>query len=229
MSSPHWREAPTEATHWDEIADVFCNVNGWWHKNQYVPVENKDWGTDRYTPRPVEAWFPIVRERCQVIESPGIYIECEILAKRCGDYIYYVPEKHTYGMLAAGAFRPIRTQAKTEPATTTWDGTGLPPVGSDQTVFVPSTAISAVGAMNSDSRWEVVAHRGDSVVVCIDEYGRGEYRASMVPARYCRHIPTQAQIDRTQLVKTLNQLRGETDVGVIADAIIEMGFRITKP
>ena len=124
---------------------------------------------------------------------------------------------------------PRYTPRPVEPATTTWDGTGLPPVGSDQTVFVPSTAISAVGAMNSDSRWEVVAHRGDSVVVCIDEYGRGEYRASMVPARYCRHIPTQAQIDRTQLVKTLNQLRGETDMGVIADAIIEMGFRITKP
>jgi hypothetical protein len=70
------------------------------------------------------------------------------LAKRCGDYIYYVPEKHAFGMLAAGAFRPIRTQA---------------------------------------------------------------------------------QIDRTQLVKTLNQLRGETDVGVIADAIIEMGFGVTKP
>ena len=134
-----------------------------------MPVENKDWGTDRYTPRPVES------------------------------------------------------------ATTTWDGTGLPPVGSDQTVFVPVTAISGVGALNSDSRWEVVAHRGDSVVVCIDEYGRREYRASMVPARYCRHIPTQAQIDRTQLVKTLNQLRGETDVGVIADSILELGFRIIKP
>jgi len=66
---------------------------------------------ERYTPRTVEAWFPIVGERCQVIELPGIYIECEILANRCGDYIYYVPEKHAYGMLAAGAFRPIRTQA----------------------------------------------------------------------------------------------------------------------
>ena len=169
MSNPDWTEAPEGATHYDCIADVFCTVDGWWHKNQYVPVENKDWGTDRYTPRPVES------------------------------------------------------------ATTTWDGTGLPPVGSDQTVFVPVTAISGVGALNSDSRWEVVAHRGDSVVVCIDEYGRREYRASMVPARYCRHIPTQAQIDRTQLVKTLNQLRGETDVGVIADSILELGFRITKP
>jgi len=52
MSNPDWTEAPDQATHWDEIADVFCSVNGWWHKNQYVPVENKDWGTDRYTPRP---------------------------------------------------------------------------------------------------------------------------------------------------------------------------------
>jgi len=132
----------------------------------------------------------------------------------------YITTNHLYWGDRHYIPRPV------EPATTTWDGTGLPPVGSDQTVFVPSTAISAVGAMNSDSRWEVVAHRGDSVVVCIDEYGRGEYRASMVPARYCRHIPTQAQIDRTQLVKTLNQLRGETDMGVIADAIIEMGFTL---
>jgi len=169
MSNPDWTEAPDQATHYDCIADVFCTVDGWWHKNQYLPVENNNLGTDRYTPRPVES------------------------------------------------------------ATTTWDGTGLPPVGSDQTVFVPVTAISGVGALNSDSRWEVVAHRGDSVVVCIDEYGRREYRASMVPARFCRHIPTQAQIDRTQLVKTLNQLRGETDVGVIADSILELGFRITKP
>ena len=169
MSNPDWTEAPEGATHYDCIADVFCTVDGWWHKNQYLPVENNNLGTDRYTPRPVES------------------------------------------------------------ATTTWDGTGLPPVGSDQTVFVPVTAISGVGALNSDSRWEVVAHRGDSVVVCIDEYGRREYRASMVPARFCRHIPTQAQIDRTQLVKTLNQLRGETDVGVIADSILELGFRITKP
>ena len=123
MSNPDWTEAPDQATHYDCIADVFCTVDGWWHKNQYVPVENKDWGTDRYTPRPVEAWFPIVGERCQVIEFPciyieceilGIYIECEILANRCGDYIYYVPEKHAYGMLAAGAFRPIRTQAQIE-------------------------------------------------------------------------------------------------------------------
>ena len=146
MSKPDWTEAPDDATHWDTVRDFFCSYAGYWYKGVLFDVNyHIDWNTDRYTPRPVEAWFPIVGERCQVIELPGIYIECEILANRCGDYIYYVPEKHTYGMLAAGAFRPIRTQAKTE---------------------------------------------------------------------------------RTQLLKTLNQLRGETDMGVIADAIIEMGFTL---
>ena len=140
MSNPDWREAPEGATHYDCNADVFCTVDGYWSckgKYYHMPCQMA-WGSERYTPRPVE------------------------------------------------------------PATTAWDGTGLPPVGSDQTVFVPSTAISAVGELNSDSRWEVVAHRGDSVVVCIDEYGLGVYRASMVPARYCRHIPTQAQRERQE-------------------------------
>ena len=149
MSKPDWTEAPDDATHWDTRGAVWCkHLYFWCYGRWNYEFEIHDLAEDRYTPRPVEAWFPIVGERCQVIELPGIYIECEILANRCGDYIYYVPEKHTYGMLAAGAFRPIRTQAKT---------------------------------------------------------------------------------DRTQLVTALNQLRGETDMGVIADAIIEMGFRITKP
>ena len=38
-----WTEAPDQATHYDCNADVFCTVDGLWHKNQYVPVENKDW------------------------------------------------------------------------------------------------------------------------------------------------------------------------------------------
>ena len=130
MSKPDWTEAPDDATHWDTRGAVWCkHLYFWCYGRWNYEGEIHDLAEDRYTPRPVEAWFPIVGERCQVIELPGIYIECEILANRCGDYIYYVPEKHTYGMLAAGAFRPIRTQAKTEPATTAWDGTGLPPVG----------------------------------------------------------------------------------------------------
>ena len=114
MTIPDWTEAPEGATHWDEIADCFCDDGGWWHKYKYVPVENVAWGTDRYTPRPAHEWEPIVGESCQVIELPGTYIKCEILANRHGDYIYYVPEKHGFGMLAAGAFRPARTQAQIE-------------------------------------------------------------------------------------------------------------------
>jgi hypothetical protein len=112
-----------------------------------------------------------------------------------------------------------------------WNGAGLPPVGSDQTVFVPSTAISAGGALNSDSRWEVVAHRGDSAVVCIDEYGRGEYRATMVPSRFCRPIRTQAHRERDEVVdealgflgyKTASQHEDATNAGWMKSALRKM-------
>jgi len=37
-----------------------------------------------------------------------------------------------------------------------------------------------------------------------------------------------SQTDRTQLVKALNQLRGETDMGVVADVILSIGFRLER-
>jgi hypothetical protein len=135
MSKPDWTEAPTEATHWDEIADVFCNVNGWWcqsrltfwHKNQYVLAENKDWGTDRYTPRPVEpattAWngtgFPPVGTKCE-----GVWLEVPDGGDRDFEGViikgYY--KKQVWFCTTNGEdithltenvdFRPIRTQAQ---------------------------------------------------------------------------------------------------------------------
>jgi hypothetical protein len=115
MSIPDWAEAPTGASHYDTYADCFCDINGWWRMGRYQVLKNQnEWGTSRYTPRPVEPWLPTVGAICQVIELPGAYIECEILANRHGDYIYYIPEKHGFGMLAAGAFRPARTQAQIE-------------------------------------------------------------------------------------------------------------------
>jgi hypothetical protein len=166
MSNPDWTEAPDQATHYDCNADVFCTVDGWWHKSQYVPVENKEWGTDRYTPRPVE------------------------------------------------------------PATTPWGGTGLPPVGVECRHHSGRIYV-VTGIANENTQ------RPDQYPVTIIyknvENGTVWSRPASEWARSFRPIRTQAQIDRTQLVKTLNQLRGETDVGVIADAIIEMGFRITKP
>jgi len=147
---------------------------------------------------------------------PGIYIECEILANRCGDYIYYVPEKHTYGMLAAGAFRPIRTQAKTEPATTAWDSAGLPPRGTIcECLFNDGWVKVVVLSVNGDEAW-----------VCRP---RGSHIVSKGLGNEFRPIRTQAQIDRALLTETLNCMRKETDVGVIADSILELGFRITKP
>ena len=55
MSNPDWTQAPTEATHYDTYANCFCDVNGWWRLGRYQVLKNQnEWGTERYTPRPVE-------------------------------------------------------------------------------------------------------------------------------------------------------------------------------
>jgi len=44
-----------------------------------------------------------------------------------------------------------------------------------------------------------------------------------------RYTPRPScQTDRTQLVTALNQLRGETDMGVVADVILSIGFRLER-
>jgi len=37
-----------------------------------------------------------------------------------------------------------------------------------------------------------------------------------------------AQTDRTQLLTALNQLRGETDMGIVADVILSIGFKLER-
>ena len=152
-----WTEAPDQATHYDCNADVFCTVDGWWHKNQYVPVENKDWGTDRYTPRPKE------------------------------------------------------------PATTAWDGIGFPPVGTECEVVIAALKPRTVCFVGIKSSGSVVIETVDGE---LKSYHRSQVNF--------RPIRSQAQIDRTQLVKTLSQLRGETDMGVVADVILSIGFRLER-
>ena len=158
MSNPDWTEAPDQATHYDCFADVFCTVDGWWGKNQYVPVENNNWGTDRYTPRPVES------------------------------------------------------------ATTTWDGTGLPPVGMECEAVILADKPRTVCFVGIKSSGSVVIEGVDGE---LKSYHRSQVNF--------RPIRTQTQIDRAQLIKTLTQLRGKTNNAVIADSILELGFRITKP
>ena len=90
-----------------------------------MPVENKDWGTDRYTPRPVEpattAW--------DGTGLPPVGLECECdwrgwgqwnraIVKFVGDLVMIVQcegaERVIYVEDGRGAFRPLRTQAQIE-------------------------------------------------------------------------------------------------------------------
>jgi hypothetical protein len=56
MSNPDWKHAHNDATHWDTIGLCFCDVGGWWFGGKYRLCNdgNQEWGTGRYTPRPVE-------------------------------------------------------------------------------------------------------------------------------------------------------------------------------
>jgi len=110
------------------------------------------------------------------------------------------------------------TPRPVEPATTAWDGTGLPPVGMECEMVIgaqkPRT-VCFVGIKSS----------GSVVIETVD----GEFKSYHRSQVNFRPIPTQAQIDRALLTETLNCMRKETDMGVIADSILELGFRITKP
>jgi len=104
------------------------------------------------------------------------------------------------------------------PATTAWDCTGLPPVGTECEVVI--------GALKPRTVCFVGIKSSGSVVIETVDGELKSYHRSQVNFRPIR---TQAQIDRALLTETLNCMRKETDVGVIADSILELGFRITKP
>ena len=130
MSNPDWAEAPEGATHWDTLADVFCNVGGWWENFRYHEFFGQDgWGTDRHTPRPVKpataAWdgtgFPPVGTVCEGVwlEMPdggdrdfegmiikGYYKKQVWFCTTSGENITHLAENVT--------FRPARTQAQRE-------------------------------------------------------------------------------------------------------------------
>ena len=121
---------------------------------------------------------------------------------------------------------PRYTPRPVEPAPTAWNGTGFPPVGAECEVvwlelpdgggrdFEPALIKGYFDALPGRQVWFST--------------GEGEDFVHLLANVDFRPIRTQAQTDRTQLLKALNQLRAETDMGVIADAIIEMGFRLER-
>ena len=109
------------------------------------------------------------------------------------------------------------TPRHVEPATTAWDGTGFPPVGTECEVVIAALKPRTVCFVGIKSSGSVVIETVDGE---LKSYHRSQVNF--------RPIRSQAQIDRTQLVKTLSQLRGETDMGVVADVILSIGFRLER-
>ena len=200
MTMPDWKEAPTEATHYDCNADVFCNVNGFWCSGNYTVMPGqKGWGSDRYTPRPVEpattAWDgtgrPKVGTACECDWTESGRYEPAVV-KFVGSMIIVVEcegaERVVYVEDAARQFRPIQFQAKTE---------------REELIRI------ATQVLNHD---DVLTERDAAEAL----YDAGMLRLN------------NSQTDRTQLVKALNQLRGEADMGLVADVILSIGFRLER-
>ena len=114
-----------------------------------------------------------------------------------------------------------------EDAALEWNGTGLPPVGTE----CEAVWLEAPDGGGRDFEPALIKGYFDALPgrQVWFSTGEGEDFVHLLANVDFRPIRSQAQIERTQLIKTLNQLRGETDMGVIADAILELGFRITKP
>ena len=126
MSNPDWTEAPDQATHYDCSADVFCTVDGYWSckgKYYHMPFQTA-WGSERYTPRPVEpattAWdgtgFPPVGTVCEV-NFCDVWVRATIehllTWKGETECIFKTEEDWDFSS-CLDCFRPIRTQAQRE-------------------------------------------------------------------------------------------------------------------
>ena len=101
-------------------------------------------------------------------------------------------------------------------ATTAWDSAGFPPVGTKCEVnwcdeWMPAT-IEHLLVWKGETECIYKTSRDWDFSSCLDDF------------RPLGDKPT----DRTQLVTALNQLRNETDMGVLADVILSIGFRLER-
>jgi hypothetical protein len=91
----------------------------------------------------------------------------------------------------------------TKPAAQEYDGTGLPPVGAGQTVFVPFMAMSLRASANTESTWSVIAHHSGMAVVVINECGQGKLTVAILSEKECRPVVSQAERERKELATFL--------------------------
>jgi hypothetical protein len=91
----------------------------------------------------------------------------------------------------------------TKPAAPEYDGTNLPPVGADQTVFVPFRALSLWASASTESTWSVVAHHSGMAVVVINECGQGKLTVAILSEKECRPVVSQAEKDRKAVISAV--------------------------
>ena len=90
---PDWTKAPKEPKakpiHWDTRNEHFCDVDGWWDKaGEYHAIIWGHWGTDRFTPRPIESKDKAELEDCSSKTEKLIMTEPDWTKADCEDCPY---------------------------------------------------------------------------------------------------------------------------------------------
>ena len=115
--------APEGATHWDTMVGVFCNTDGWWNDELFYRDKfQEEWGTDRYTPRPVEPaaseWdgtgLPPVGVECECLFNDG-WVKVLVLSVNGDEAWVRRPRgSHIVSEGLGNEFRPLRTPEQRE-------------------------------------------------------------------------------------------------------------------
>lgn len=118
-----WSLAPDDATHYDELAEVFCNERGYWCADCYWRADpgQEDWGTSRYIPRPTSTWngegLPPAGTVCEVYfpydTNPEWYRVEVMYSSKYMTVLFGDGEENAYTLERVEAlrmkFRPLRT------------------------------------------------------------------------------------------------------------------------
>lgn len=155
-----WSQAPDYATHYDELAEVFCNKRGYWCADCYWRADpgQEDWGTSRYIPRPTSTWngegLPPVGTHCahQGTAHNLDWQEVVVLAHTevCGRQVAVFQYANIVSYSSAQYFRPIRTPEQ---------------IAADERLHNVRNACSAIAETLDDLRGKTMVERAALAVV----------------------------------------------------------------
>ena len=196
----YWNDAPSDATHLDTVADLWCKEGNFWHGGGWIRTDNlEDLGNSRYTPRPVNANpmddnCPAARigELGNQVHNLGCdYQNDEDLSDELGQVAVTL-----WDIAKKAAIRPVEAWQPEvgEVCECDWAGTGC---------------FSAAIVKYAGSSIIIVTCDDSELIVFVED-----------AAEQLRPVRTQAQRDREEAISTAHALLIDTDTDRTVDGTL---------